>query len=500
MSFQEDTPRRPTPLPQMPAAKRSPVGPPASFNVEDQLYNLLEKFRAGYDLNEEEYAALAPIFWDQASGYKSQADQAWADALAGRGGYTPEELQAIRGAADYNQYLTNPGDYQDWYLSGDEQASIAGDPYSPLGWLNPGRLEGYADDAAARQREALERASYEMTVDPSWYMPDASYESGMRGAYETAARDAYGAIDPAKLALSEDFASNYPMSKGEVGQYAELAGRAAGTRHRATLDEISRRAAASGGTSSLAYGALADRYTRNSAIADADAQAQARLNADQARRGQLRDVESMRLDAERDIAGRKAGTALDVGSMRMSGMDSVAGRKQAGGAQYGGARLGAASQLLGARLGSAMDTSGLGIGVQQYITDTGAGYTSTGEQRASDRAGWTASNRQGTAQAAMGDRFNRGLQVGDRNVDREVGIAGMRYGDTQGARGYVADQANRWMANWQNQQDTRDRNRALSNDSTLAAAENWTGTKRSGLRNSIVNQFAGGAARKLFNL
>jgi hypothetical protein len=255
------------------------------------------------------------------------------------------------------------------------------------------------------------------------------------------------------------------------------------------MDELQRRADSSGGTSSLAMGALGGRMRREGAIAGADAMSSARLGALAAQREQQRQAEQMRLLAEqgltdREIAalmgdrsalGASLGARSDIERMRLGGAGEYSGLAQRGGMYLGDLRTGVSR-----------DVANRGIGVGQYVTDVGSGLTRYGESEASRRAGDLGLNRQAAARDTSQEQYARDKDIGQTTYDRYRAGADERLADERGQRGYYAGQQDLYGGMYGDTRDDRTRREAVLTQAEQDAQATNAGIKRSGLRNTIV--------------
>lgn len=492
----------------------------SNWNVKDVNQNQILRDRGFSDAIETEFAHLGPDAYNRASYYDAAAQQAYDDAINGRGGYTPEERQQIIDAArapqqqsiidSYSDGYARPGEYDGLYMHPDEQAAVQGSPYASLSYLNPEGLKGYVDDARTRTAQAIDRGGsrLEGAIDPSLYL-GAGYDA-YAGKAEVdvtdAANRAYGAVDPSLLRQNPNFKDEFVMSEGDVNAYGELAGRAARTQVQGQIDENKRHAVASGGTSALARNAMAGRMLREGAIAGADAATTARLKADAHRRGQIGQAEEMRIGAEQGYADIGSGTALGVGNMMINARGEIEDRRYRGGAALGDARLRAATYLTDQEINAAGNDADRGIDVGKYVTDTGAYYTAAGDQASSDRNRYISEQRRGAEEYRIGDRFNRTMNIKDRQLggtqnlaDRGVNMYGtfgdQRLQDTRSGRDFLERGRDSYNDQYTNRETSRDRNRAIARGSEGASVDRYNNIKRSGK----LTNFADAAGKALFS-
>jgi len=466
----------------------NPIGPmPPSFNLNDVTWHEIMRQRGALDAANADYNYMAPYLFNKMEDYGQQGDEAWARAQ----GYSDEEIARMRDPSLMGKQLS-PDEYNARFLGGDEQRGIQGDPYSAMAWLNPESLQGYADASQQSQGKAVDAAQGEVlgNINPDWFRIDPNFQGsqeGTIGRLESESGQAF--IDPSRLRLSEGFAENYPLSDEEVSAHGELAGRAASTRYQADMDEMQRRADASGGTSSLAMGALGGRMRREGAIAGADAMSSARLGALAAQREQQRQAEQMRLLAEqgltdREIAalmgdrsalGASLGARSDIERMRLGGAGEYSNLAQRGGMYLGDLRTGVSR-----------DVANRGIDVGKYVTNTGSDLTRWGEDAASRRAGELALNRQNTERDTSQEKYARDKDIGQTTYDRYRAGADERLADERGRRDYYGGQQDRYGGLYEGERDNRTKREAVLTQAEQDAQATNAGIKRSGLRNRIV--------------
>ncbi|MEK9754914.1 MAG: hypothetical protein VW338_17105 [Rhodospirillaceae bacterium] len=443
------------------------------------------------DAADADFDLYAPYYWNNMVRYQEDADRAFLEDQ----GYSPDEIAGMMQAGNWGDYMASPDQYNNLYLGAGEMDEIRGNPYGALDYLNPDSLYGYANDAQARQYEAMDRDRGNIVdIDPSLYQISDAFGGRQEADIGRYTDTAMGSISD-RLRLDPNFAEDYPMSDAEVTGHAELAGRAANTRYAADLDEIKRRARASGGTSSLATAALSDRMRRQGAIAGADAMASARLDALATQREQKRMAEQMRIMSEQGYTDREIAAALGSGDLALGARADLERMRMAGGAAYGDARQRGGLAMMDAGLDTARDVANRGIGVGQYVTNYGGQYRTIGDQAASERGRYIAGNRQDTGRTNIGQRFEQGVNVADRNYGRQSDIAGQRLQSTRNRQNYYAQQNANNANQFAGQQDLRLRNASLYGNLAAGAADDWNSLKRSGRLTGFTNAMSGALAQ-----
>lgn len=244
----------------------------------------------------------------------------------------------------------------------------------------------------------------------------------------------------------------------------------------------------------MALASLSERMRRRGAGAKADALGSARLNALALQRDQRRQAEQMRLDAERSYSAM----GLDAGA-------TAADIKQRGGANLSDARFRRGFELGDRATDNARYDADLGIGINTWEGELGSGYTQAGDEARSRRAEATGTNRQSTSRDVAGDRYGRRLDTAqfdqsqaDRRYGRERDVAGERLEDTRRGQDYATGQQRYYGDRFTQQQDVRDRNRALYGQEEQDSRDRQVGIKRSGRLSGFTNSMSQAAADSLF--
>lgn len=408
--------------------------------VNARMDNLIDRSVSTGDILNNEFQQVGPRFWDQYNRYGNLADQSYQGILTGNAGYTPEEAAQIQDYERLNGLQYSPDEYNNLFLTPEEQAGISGDPFGVFDYYNPDLLRGYATDYRDRGREALAEGGGRARgyIDNAQLGVDPGYAGRARGAVSSYANDAN--IDKAALSLSPDFLDRYNMSDAEVRDLANLGARTASSRWDAAYDDTQRRANAAGTMSPAALAVLRSRLDRNSNIDAADAATQATLQGKGMQRSLLGQGEQMRLganqfitDAELARAAQKAGLALGV-------EEGIEDRRYRGESERANLGSGLEQNLLGQRLGFEGDYGNMSTGIEQYLQNTGQNLYRGAEGTRSDRNYALAENRQRATQQGQQNYRDYGFGVSDRTRQGAQQVADTRLGQEQAGRDYIERQ------------------------------------------------------------
>jgi hypothetical protein len=391
-----------------------------------------EAIRRGDLLNQQAQDRLGANV-NRGNQYESYLRNLYMPEAEGGGGYSPEEMELIRGEADLGELQMTPEEAQGAYLTGEEQAGVAGDPYARMNYYRPDYLNQMQMGAEGAQRGAAQGLGSELrgvagsraSALGEDYLPqlsetlnrgDTAVQQGIEGT-EGAVR---GAIDRRLLAQNPELAGNYRMSDAEKQDIITGAGISAGTGYRAAIDSTER-AARAAGTDPLGVAAYRARTEREMAGEAGDAMTQARIQADREQAQREMALEQNRQQAEQYLAGATVGAEQDLGSRRLAAQNTALGR-----------RLGAMSEAEQMRMG-------------QFNVRTGMEGAGASEAAAAERARNLAGNRQQTQQYLSGQRYGRGMDINQLRSGRAQQIANTRLGAQQQARGFfggLQEQAN----------------------------------------------------------
>lgn len=210
--------------------------------------------------------------------YRQQADEVYDPLIYGRGGYDPNDTEAITREGETRSSMALPHELDALQWTPEEIASIQGNPEL---YFDPAAMNAAQEASAVRQRAASQR---------------------LRG-------DLYGAID--ENALTADTAG-IELTPEEEQRIVTAAGQSAGVGYRAGIGDLEQKARAAG-VDPLGVQAARVRAERAAAIEGANAMTRARVAASRERADRKTMAEDLRLGANRDISGRRTNAATVAG-------------------------------------------------------------------------------------------------------------------------------------------------------------------------------------------
>jgi hypothetical protein len=426
-----------------------------------------EAIRRGDLLNQQAQDRLGANV-NRGNQYESYLRNLYMPEAEGGGGYSPEEMELIRGEADLGELQMTPEEAQGAYLTGEEQAGVAGDPYARMNYYRPDYLNQMQMGAEGAQRGAAQGLGSELrgvagsraSALGEDYLPqlsetlnrgDTAVQQGIEGT-EGAVR---GAIDRRLLAQNPELAGNYRMSDAEKQDIITGAGISAGTGYRAAIDSTER-AARAAGTDPLGVAAYRARTEREMAGEAGDAMTQARIQADREQAQREMALEQNRQQAEQYLAGATVGAEQDLGSRRLAAQNTALGRRLGAMSEAEQMRMGGERDIANRRMQAASEAGQANIGTEraiqgqqqqvgQFNVRTGMEGAGASEAAAAERARNLAGNRQQTQQYLSGQRYGRGMDINQLRSGRAQQIANTRLGAQQQARGFfggLQEQAN----------------------------------------------------------
>jgi hypothetical protein len=355
--------------------------------------------------------------------------------LEGQGGYDPATAGQIIGEDRLGGLQLTDTQAAAAGYSPTEQTQVRGAPEAEQAHFNPQLQWGIQKGHDEIRRHELEQMGEGLTsaIDVGDLAASGGFYDALDANLSGAETGYEGAIDEGALGLSEGFADDYRMTPEEQNAIKVSAAMDVGNRNRAVMDEISRRAAASG-SGWRGMPALYERFGREAAGQGADAMTRARVLADREAAGRLKDIEGMRQSGAKDIAGFKFGatsnladlghqTATDAEQARLSGARDIATRRETAALASGQAGLGLEGSIAGEHQGLATDLRNFGTGQARYL-DT------TRSQRAQD----IAQNRIDASKWASAENFNRKRYSDQALTNRVTGVADAKRSDEQEAR------------------------------------------------------------------
>jgi hypothetical protein len=335
---------------------------------------------------------------------------------------------------------------RDW-----EQDMVLGNPWAPVdeakGALSGvrGDIDVNADTLRSIYRNYGDRI--DRAIDPSRLAIGADYDPSQQEVIDDAA-ESYGQInDPARLGLSGDYLRDYRWTDRDTQDLMDRAARTVANRGAARRDYLEREAAANGNASPEAL-AAADTRGR---VDEDTAAAEAILAARMAGRGRELDVtgerERMRLEAERDQAGRLTDAVRDVTGMRL---DQGTRTEQM--------RLGAEQGLSDRMVAGYGDVARTAMGAEGNIgnayTDlgkygSGLIYDATryGDQAMREGGQQAYQNRTNASNTANTARFGQAMDAATALKQGYGAVYGQRKQEEAEGRGFLTGQQNAATAN-----------------------------------------------------
>jgi len=396
------------PATQQPVVNYGPRGPygtayapganwPA-FNMEGNLEKLAQQDRmqagAWADLLEGGLAESQNRY----ENFEGMArEQAWngmggyADILAGRGGFSPEQEGNILQRDMLMGGMAGDADYAANFMTPEELSAIQGDPYA-----------------------ARDMAQGKLAYLDQWLREGDAAQRGAVSALDTELR---ATVDPAKLGLSDEYNANFQFGPEDAADYAQQAARMIGIRGQSERDALARAAASAGNVNPMAVAARQSRNKIQSDISAGDVYSDALLKG----KGLQLDVagqrEAARLGTERDISGRQR---QNVSETRQTQLDTERGISNAWN-DYG-----------------------------RYNTNLMVDTTAQGEAAKSNRAGQLATNRQNVNQQNINTRFGQAGTASNALSGRYGQIYGQKKQEEAEGRGFLTGQQDRAQAGGQN--------------------------------------------------
>lgn len=385
------------------------------------------------------------------SNYRAYGDEVYDPMIGGRGGYSPEERDAIMREGDFDNFMTNDGGYGENYLSDDERSQIAGKPWNRAAYFDPDSMTARQNESADKQRGAVDdmgRGMYE-SLDGQLGLSD-DYSRGVDSTLSSAESRVRGAYDPNALRANSDSLNRIRMTPREEQDIVTKAGISGGMKYRAAIGDMDQKARAAG-LDPVAAAAMRGRYLRNAAADSADAMTGARVQASNARAGRETTAENLRMGGERTAADIGTGTEMALGTQRLNANTTREGMRLDSQRDIASRRAGIAQTLGQTRLGAEQGINAQQRQQAQYNATTGTDMATGIERDEAARAQYLANNRQQTSRANQQQRFQQGAGRNEALSGRAMQVAGARRADAQEGRGWIRDQAGVANQNAQNE-------------------------------------------------
>lgn len=419
-------------------------------------------------------------------------------------GYNEQEREGILQNDLLSYAMPQDWELNDMGLQSDDYTGITGDPYSvrdryaqlfapyedttgtdnanqfTLAQVNAQQMNDAVDQAQLRQREGYQQSLLQSNDDMAGWMERNVSNHDLRSNPDyinqawtdinDAERQINNSIDGGRLGLSEEFRNNYQFTPRNEQDVVDAATRGVGDRMRGMNDQITRNAASTAGGSPLGIAAAQRRNNYLGSVDAADAATDARIRARGMGLDTTRTREQMRLDAERDLSGRRTaaagnllnqrlGTREGAERMRMGGEQAASNQQYMLGRDYFGNRQNiltdaernrqAAEQgWVDRRLGALQRGGAQQIDVAGQIAGRNSqlnrdrlnmigGAEERAESNAANRAAQLAQMRMAGAQNRINTRANTALNVANAARSGWGAIGNARRQDQAEGRGFL---------------------------------------------------------------
>ncbi len=389
-------------------------------------------------------------------GYTDRANEYFDPLARGQGGVRGEELDRIVRENELRGLGMSPEEIDNSYLNQYEQEQILGNPNARSRYFNPNYENQIFDETQGFRRGAVSDYGRDLrgAYDANTLRAPSGYYGALAGTRDEFASNSREALDPRGLTVSDQFLQDYKLTPQQQQEMEVAAAAAVGTRDKAAIGELERRARAAG-TNPLGVAAFRQRTERESSANAADAALRAKLAANEAAAERLRTGEDMRLRYGQSLAGLRTGVERDIADsgyrtaqaaeQTRSGLErDIADRNTFAADRAGQLRYGSESDLARERLG-----------LQQSITRVGNEAERDKDDAYSQRMRDLALNRQGTQQYVAGEQYKRGLGASDRLSARYQYGTDTARDDAREGRAYYAGQVTQANQNLQNSRNRR---------------------------------------------
>lgn len=448
--------------------------------------------------------------------YRRRAGDAYAPIAAGEGGYRQNEQADILGRDRLDGMQLRPDERESFFQTDAERDSIAGNPDQAGGWFDPEWLDGINTESNQRIRESVGDAGRDIR---SAYDGDAlslsrgyrgelqdaldRQSGGVRGALDRGASGVRGAINRDRLTLDPTFANDYQMTDRDVNDTIQEAALTQGNVSAGRADAI-RRAAAGSGMSPLALTAGINELTTRGDQQANRAMLNARIAARGEQAGRRRDVEGMRLDAERGYAGMKADAEMGLSGREAEMAMGLGDREYGARRDYERERLGTerdkgdrqyriATNVADRNYDAVNQSNANNMNNARYIGEQGEAVMRRTDDRRSARASELARARQEAARYGSEVDFDRQRYRDEAITRRTAGVGDARRGDEREYRGYLAGQQAQANDNVTGSYDRRIRNYGQSGDQVARASQGAHADQQGGFWRGVGNMAIGAA-------
>jgi len=392
--------------------------------LDDQIAQDRQKVTAGGDQTQAENRQRSNVARQRRVPMLEQMDEAYDPMIGGRGGYNPQEAADVRG--DYTGIPTTPEEFQSNQFTGQEYNDIMGTPWDRAAYYDPESDMARTYESSGRVRGAVDqygndvdRYGNELTqsIDEKGLSIDPRYKEMQDATIMQTGSDRRKAVDPALLRADAGALDTIRMSPEEYQQTLTAGGNVIGEGYRAAADDVARRSRAAG-VNPLGMAAARERLERSSAVDRGDAMLRAKVAAGAARAGRAGTAEEFRMRGEESASDRMARAAMEAGEFeygsragledqRLNAARDISGRKL----DVGKTKLGAAGDLGRTRVGAEEGAGQREQQARQFNTATGTEIVTGIEKDTAARRAGLAENRQKTNFANQDARFRQGMDV-----------------------------------------------------------------------------------------
>jgi hypothetical protein len=484
----------------------SPVSTNAGFsnsaNPEDMAQNDRRRAVGAGDVLDQETRDWTNSQMDEGDRYGQQGDSIYNDILNGGGGYTPGQSAGILRQGELDDLRFTDQDAADRQLTDHERQQIEGNPMLGAQWFartqqeeGGGRIRGavggLGEGLAGATGEA--RQNFHGAIDPSSMGPSAGFSSGLSGEMDASRRN---------LALSDRYSQNRGWTPDDVAGLKDQAGRVVGSQYGAAVQDLTRRAEASGQSNPLSIAAARGRLLNEGAVHSANAITDASVAALEKQKQAEQDIESTRLGAAGQGANLRFGALQGAEGLRLRGAEGL---------QQG--RLDAASGIANTASRNAATAGTAAIGAEeginqgnaqtnQWVGDRILQAGTQGEQAQANRGALLGTNRQTASTQTQQDRFGQGFGLSQAGSQRNTTVANQDQSQRAEARGWVGGRQAQANQNVNAGQDRRLQANANTNAAANAATTNFNNAynarkARPGIAGRIIGAAVGAGTAAL---
>ena len=369
---------------------------------------------------------------------RAYSDSVYDPLIGGRGGYTPQEQEAIYGNPD--RYTATDADFEQNYLTPDEYNGSMGSPWERGAYFDADSDMARAYESSGRVTGAADEMgeNLDSAIGPDLGL-DAGYQRDQMGNITGTASRVRGAFDPTKLRASDTALTDIRMSPEEYQRTVLGAGLDVGAQYGAASDDLTRRAQAAG-MNPMGIGAQKERLLRRSAVEGANAMTRAKIEAGDAKARRAGVAEDYRMRGEESAADRVGGAELNAGRFEVGARSDLEGMRLDATRDVSGRRMRAAEATGVAKIGAQVGNANRELGARQFNTTTGTAIATGVEQDSAARAAAAAANRQTTSQNNQANRFAQGFANTGQQGQAAQTVGGARRSDAAEGRAYLQTQ------------------------------------------------------------